>query len=72
MVLVLPESSADWCCVNPDKLILKDCAYWLSLKGFPEIEENQGAKTVHLPKIQLFNDAVLQTWFNEERARVKR
>lgn len=70
VVLVLPENRADWCSIDADQLILRNCAYWLSLKGFPAMEESAATKTVHLPQSQLFNAAVLKEWFNDECKKV--
>ena len=44
----LPRNRQDWLAVNPDELILKHRAHWLSLKGYPP-SENQKGCTVYVP-----------------------
>jgi hypothetical protein len=36
VLLSLPSVEAEWLSVSPDQLILRRCAYWVSLAGFPE------------------------------------
>lgn len=41
VVLALPVDEADWLSVTPDQLILRRCAFWASLAGFPETQNNE-------------------------------
>jgi hypothetical protein len=50
-VMVLPELSADWLTLNPDKMVLRKCVYWMSLIGEPETD--QGSKVVIVPIVNL-------------------
>jgi hypothetical protein len=61
VVLFLPEDSADWLAINDDRLLLKKCAYWLSLRGAPPSEPT--GKTVYIPQTQRFDPVNLQHIF---------
>jgi hypothetical protein len=52
IVLFLPTNSEEWLNVQPEQLVLKNCAYWVSLRG-AEISGNTTGQTVYLPKEQL-------------------
>jgi Domain of unknown function (DUF4365) len=41
VVLSLPAAEAEWLSVTPEQLILRRCAYWVSLAGFPETQNNE-------------------------------
>lgn len=60
VVLFLPKERADWLTHTEDELILKKCAYWVSLRGAPE-SANTTAQTIYLPENQKFNPSGLQT-----------
>ncbi|MEQ1637327.1 MAG: DUF4365 domain-containing protein [Methylococcales bacterium] len=51
IVLFLPSNKEEWLNVSPDQLILKNCAYWVSLRG-AGASENLTGTTVYLPKKQ--------------------
>lgn len=53
VVLFLPPGQPDWILHSVDHLILKRCAYWVSLRNAPSTT-NSTAATVYLPKTQLF------------------
>ena len=53
VVLFLPEHIDDWLVINDDQLLLKKCAYWVSLRGAPEPEET--GKTIYIPQRQRFD-----------------
>ena len=48
ILLVLPNDDAEWLEHTGDSLILRKCAYYLNLKGFPA-SKNVGHQTVHIP-----------------------
>lgn len=58
IVLFLPENEEEWLEVNEDALLLRKCAYWVSLSGAPE-SENKEAQTVYIPSNQLLTPAAL-------------
>lgn len=45
----LPQHQADWLTIEPGEMILRHCAYWHSLKGFPETDNATGC-TVYIPE----------------------
>jgi hypothetical protein len=54
IVVFVPEEVNDWLISGPEVLTLRRCAYWMSLRGLPD-SENETAKTVYLPASQQFN-----------------
>lgn len=59
IVLFLPAAHADWLECGEEQLILKRCAYWVSLRGAPPSDNNSG-QTVKIPKAQRFSVQNLQ------------
>lgn len=58
VVLFLPASSEDWLVHSDDALTLKNCAYWVSLRG-AAASSNATSQTVYLPQFQKFDPAGL-------------
>jgi hypothetical protein len=52
--LFLPSDEKDWLVHTEDALLLKNCAYWVSLRG-ASASSNATAQTVYLPKDQTFD-----------------
>ena len=50
VVLELPEDPSEWLECDADELIMRRCAWWESLKGFPQIET--GSRAITIPKSQ--------------------
>lgn len=68
VVLLLPENETDRIAHSADALILRRCAYWVSLRGAPPITGD--SKLVHVPKTNLFSPQQLQAMLetiSEER-----
>jgi hypothetical protein len=61
IVLFLPKNTEEWLNVQPERLILKNCAYWVSLRGAES--GNSSGQTVYLPKEQLFTPESLLAIF---------
>lgn len=59
VVLFLPEVQDEWLLHGADELILRKCAYWVSLRGAPATQTASGA-TVKLPRTQVFSPDNLQ------------
>jgi len=59
VVLFLPKADTDWLLHSVDQLVLKRCAYWVSLRNAPATTNSTGV-TVHLPKAQVFSPVELQ------------
>jgi Domain of unknown function (DUF4365) len=51
VVLFLPSKQEEWLNVSTEQLILKNCAYWVSLRGANVCSSTTGT-TVYLPKEQ--------------------
>lgn len=59
VVLFLPADQETWLEHHDDALALRNCAYWVSLRGAPP-SANQGSQTVYLPRNQAFNPGGLK------------
>jgi hypothetical protein len=67
VVLFLPEDADAWLRHNEKRLVTRRCAYWLSLRGAPEVD--QGSQTVYIPRANLLSvDALrmLMTRFSKQ------
>ena len=58
MVYLMPENRDEWIKSDHEKLVLKTCGYWLSLRGRSETE-NTTSVTVKIPKTNIFNKDTL-------------
>ena len=54
VVLFLPKDASDWMQQTEEQLAIKKCAWWVSLRGAPETDNDSGV-TVYLPCAQVFN-----------------
>ena len=54
VVLFLPKDVADWMHQTEEQLAIKKCAWWVSLRGAPETD-NESSVTVYFPRSQVFN-----------------
>lgn len=53
VVLFLPQKEEDWLHHGVEHLILRQCCYWVSLRGAPQTT-NETGETVKIPKSQRF------------------
>jgi hypothetical protein len=60
VVLFLPREQSDWINVTTDHLLVRKCAWWVSLRGAPE-SNNTASVTVYLPEDQHYNSNNLRT-----------
>jgi hypothetical protein len=60
VVLFLPSDSTQWVTQDISSLVLRKCAYWVSLRGAQDTTNGSGV-TVKLPKNQIFNPDGLAT-----------
>jgi hypothetical protein len=58
LVLDMPETEADWLQVSAEQLILRRCAFWTSLAGFADTQ-NQESVTVSIQEKNQFDVAAL-------------
>lgn len=54
IVMYLPADSNHWLTISENELILKKCAYWVSLRG-AVASANGSGETIYIPKTQIFN-----------------
>lgn len=66
VVLALPEDQTDWLTITEDELVLRRCAYWVSLTDLPDTE-NRESVTVSLPAHQRFDVAALCDLMDQSR-----
>ena len=59
VVLVLPEEESEWLAQSEDQLLLRRCAYWLSLRGFGPTT-NRRTVRVLIPRANVFSVEALQ------------
>ena len=59
VVFVMPDEPSDWLSQNENELVLRKCAYWMSLRGQPS-SQNTTSVTVRIPRVQIFDDRQLQ------------
>jgi hypothetical protein len=60
VVLFLPHAKADWLDATPEHLVLRKCAYWVSLFGAREVQDRR-SRTVYLPEANTLNPANLRS-----------
>ena len=66
VVLDLPENEENWMTITPKKLILRRCAYWVSLRGLEETT-NQSNIKVRIPESNLFTVNALRSLMEQSR-----
>jgi hypothetical protein len=54
VVYRLPVDANEWLSLSKDQLIMKKCAYWVSLRGAPEVT-GQESTTVRVPCVNVFS-----------------
>jgi hypothetical protein len=62
----LPKDQRDWLIVSPNEMILRHRAYWMSLRGEPETENETGC-TVHVPEANRLDIASLTALMHQSR-----
>ncbi|MFZ5891860.1 MAG: DUF4365 domain-containing protein [Myxococcota bacterium] len=60
VVFIMPEEAARWLTCSEDALILKNCAYWLSLRG-SNPTANTATQRVHVARANLLDPPTLRT-----------
>lgn len=59
VVLNLPQTKDGWLSHSVNDLIIRNCAFWLNLKGKPSVT-NTSNITVHLPSVNVFSPNALK------------
>ena len=60
IIILVPEKVEDWLQQSETELCMKRCAYWMSLRGQPE-RNNQTTVTVYIPRTNVFTVDALRT-----------
>src|SRR5215469_9173866 len=60
IVVTLPRDIEEWLSLSPEELVLRRCAYWVSLAG-QQPSENETNVTVTLPRVNLFTVDALRS-----------
>jgi len=53
ILFVLPENKDEWVIVKNNEMVVRKCAYWFKIDENEEITDNDSAKTIAIPKINL-------------------
>lgn len=60
VVVCVPENLDDWLDQNDQRLLMRYCGYWLTLRTFPERPDVTTSVTVPVPRSNIFTVATLQ------------
>jgi hypothetical protein len=58
VLVVVPPDPLAWLTASPEALVLRHCAYWVSLRGLPATD-NETSVTVQVPRANLFDVSAL-------------
>lgn len=67
VVLELPIHENDWLVCTADQLLLRRCAWWMSLRGHTPIDA--GSRVVKIPDTQRLTETSLEQLMNRSRGR---
>ena len=59
VLLVLPKDETAWSSQSEEELILRRCAYWLSLEGLPSVQNRRSIR-LSIPRQNVFSPEVVQ------------
>ena len=62
ILLCLSQDDESWLRIEPDRLILQNCAYWIKLTG--PSTTNTGTKRISIPISNIFNPNAVTTLLN--------
>jgi Domain of unknown function (DUF4365) len=63
----MPKSETSWVNVTIARLMVRRCAYWVSLQGLPDLPDGQESKTVEIPIANVFDVDALKTLMDKSR-----
>jgi hypothetical protein len=69
VLFILPVEEAEWLSQTTEELVLRHCAYWMSLEGFPASTSTSTIR-IHIPTSNVFSVDALQTllaWLRERK-----
>lgn len=64
VVLKVPNDEAEWLTQSSEELVIRNCAYWVSLKGQPATK-NTDNKTIKIPAAQKFTPEAILGFFEK-------
>ncbi len=64
IVVFVPEDLDEWVILASEQLVLRHCAYWVSLRGEPPTE-NTSSITIKIPANQRFDHEALSSMMEE-------
>ncbi len=67
VVFELPRDASHWMTVTPEQLVLRRCAYWLSLQQEHDEVTGQETVTVRIPERNLFDVETLRMLMERSR-----
>jgi len=71
VVLCLPENREEWLAHSAEQLVVKQCAYYVSLREMPDTT-NSRSVTVHIPMTNVFSpDAVFDLMLRTSRGELQ-
>lgn len=70
VVLVLPEYETQWLNQSPEELVLRRCAYWMSLQG-ADSTTNQTTIRISIPRENVFSVEALQRLLSQSKRETK-
>lgn len=59
VVMLVPDEVDNWIEQSEEQMLMRRCAYWVSLQGMPETD-NKTRITIEVPRNQIFNVESLQ------------
>ena len=64
--MLLPKDDGEWLHQTVDRLLIKRCAYWKSLRGMPDTE-NTTSVTIRIATAQIFDAPALNALMEKSR-----
>lgn len=61
VVVVLADDINSWLYQSEEELVMKHCAYWISLRGEQELPTGQKSKSLRLSRDKIFNVEALES-----------
>jgi len=61
VVVVLADDINSWLYPSEEELVMKHCAYWISLRGEQELPTGQKSKSLRLSRDKIFNVEALES-----------
>ena len=55
VVVRIPPRLEDWTHHDEDRLLIRRCGYWVSLRGMPNLPDGQQTRTISIPRTQVFD-----------------